>query len=210
VADGALLHFDTRTFADLDQHIAQMGSRLGKWAEADALIEQLAIQRDAATAKLLGRAAAPAILFEYCVCTTYDPDPDRRVADPARTILVGGHLAPDLIQLIGGRPLFTEPGDPAKWVTVEEIREAQPDMVLQYDCHGCPTAQQHPIPARRGWSALPAVSRHAVYSLRENISDPNLCFPAPLEELVDIVNRRHVHPGSESGAAPINEPLLGP
>jgi hypothetical protein len=83
-------------------------------------------------------------------------------------------------------------------------------MVLQYDCHGCPTAQQHPIPARRGWSALPAVSRHAVYSLRENISDPNLCFPAPLEELVDIVNRRHVHPGSESGAAPINEPLLGP
>jgi hypothetical protein len=49
-----------------------------------------------------------------------------------------------------------------------------------------------------------------VYSLRENISDPNLCFPAPLEELVDIVNRRHVHPGSESGAAPINEPLLGP
>jgi hypothetical protein len=40
---------------------------------------------------------------------------------------------------------------------------------------------------------LPAVLRQAVYPLHENISDPNLCFPAPLEELVDIVNRRHMN-----------------
>ena len=193
VADGALWHFDTRTFADLDQHITQMGALLDKAAEAAALIEQLAMKRDEATARLLELPAAPTVLFEYCVCTTYDPDPGRRVADPARTVLVGGHLAPDLIQLIGGRPLFAQPGDAAKWVTVDEIRAAQPDMVLQYDCHGCPVARKHPIPARRGWSDLPAVSRHAVYPLRENISDPNLCFPAPLEELVAIANRRHVN-----------------
>jgi iron complex transport system substrate-binding protein len=193
VAERALLHFDTRTFADLDQHITQIGSRLGREAEAAALIEQVAMKRDAITGQLSARAAAPTVLFEYCVCTTYDPDPDRRVAEPARTILVGGHLAPDLIQLIGGRPLFAQPGDPAKWVTVDDIRAAQPDMVLQYDCHGCPTAQQHPIAARQGWSDLPAVLRQAVYPLHENISDPNLCFPAPLEELVDIVNRRHMN-----------------
>ena len=193
VADGALLHFDTRTFADLDRHMTQIGLRLDKLAEAEALIEQLAMKRHEATARLIERPAAPTtVLFEYCVCTTYDPEPDRRVADPAHTILVGGHLAPDLIQLVGGRPLFAQPGDAAKWVTADEIREAQPDMVLQYDCHGCPTARKHPIPARRGWSDLPAVSRRAVYPLQENISDPNLCFPAPLDELVDIVNRRHM------------------
>jgi ABC-type Fe3+-hydroxamate transport system substrate-binding protein len=202
VADGALLHFDTRTFADLDQHLTQIGARLGKVAEAAALIEQLAVKRDAATARLSEWPSAPTVLFEYCVCTTYDPEPDRRVADPARTILVGGHLAPDLIQLVSGRPLFAQPGDPAKWVTIDEIREAQPDMVLQYDCHGCPIAQKHPIPARQGWSDLPAVSRHAVYSLRENISDPNLCFPAPLAELVDIMNLCHmsaINPANHQG-----------
>ena len=192
VAEGALLHVDTRTFADLDQHIRQIGSRLGKLTEAEGLIEQLAMRRDEITLRLTAPLAAPTVLFEYCVCTTYDPEPGRRVADPARTVLVGGHLAPDLIQLIGGRPLFSQPGDSARWVTIDEIREAQPDIVLQYDCHGCPTAQKYPIPTRRGWLDLPAVSSHAVYPLHENMSDPNLCFPAPLEELVDIVNGHHV------------------
>jgi ABC-type Fe3+-hydroxamate transport system substrate-binding protein len=122
------------------------------------------------------------------VCIHYDADPDRRIADPARAILVGGHLAPDLIRLSGGAPLFTQPGDTAKWVAFDEIRAAQPDVILQFDCHGCPTARKHPIPRRPGWSGLAAVAGHAVYPLRANISDPNLCFSEALEELVGIMN----------------------
>jgi iron complex transport system substrate-binding protein len=122
------------------------------------------------------------------VCLQYDADPDRRVADPARAILVGGHLAPELIQLSGGAPLFTQPGDTAKWVAFDAIRAAQPDVILQFDCHGCPTARKHPMTARRGWSELAAVARAAVYPLSANISDPNLCFPAALEQLVGVLN----------------------
>src|SRR5262249_32924231 len=106
----------------------------------------------------------------------------------AHTILVGGHLAPELIQWSGGTPLFTQPGDTAKWVTFDEIRAAQPDVILQFDCHGCPTARKHPIPGRHGWSGLPAVSHAAVYPLSANISDPNLCFPAAFEHLVGVLN----------------------
>jgi iron complex transport system substrate-binding protein len=188
VSTDALCHFDTRTLYDLDQHIQQIGVLLGKTAAAVSLTTQLARRRDAATARQRGRAVPPTAFLEYCVCLQYDPDPDRRVADPARTILVGGHLAPDLIQLSGGAPLFTQPGDTAKWVAFDEIRAAQPEVVLQYDCHGCPTARKHPVPARRGWSELAAVRRAAVYPLSENISDPNLCFPVALEQLVDVLN----------------------
>jgi hypothetical protein len=113
---------------------------------------------------------------------------DRRIAEPVRAILVGGHLVPDLIRLSGGAPLFTQPGDTAQWVAFDEIRVTQLDMILQFDCHGCPTAKKHPIPRRPGWSELAAVSRHAVYPLHANIRDPNLCFPTALEELVDILN----------------------
>lgn len=187
----AVFHFDTRTFADLDQHLAYIGSLLGKTEEATALIAQLATKRNEAKARQLRQAAPPTVLFEYCVCTTYDPDPERRVADPARTILVGGHLAPELIQLSGGAPLFAQPGDPAKWVAFDALRAAQPDVVLQFDCHGCPTARKHPTHTRPGWSDLPAVCRNAVYPLRENLSDPNLCFPAPLEEVMGVL-RTHV------------------
>jgi ABC-type Fe3+-hydroxamate transport system substrate-binding protein len=189
----ALLHFDTRTFNDLEQHIARLGTMLERATKATQLLATLAARRDQTRARPRHLATPPAVLFEYCVCTTYDDDPQRRVAHPAQTILVGGHLAPELIQLGGGTPLFVQPGDTARWVTMDEIRAAPPDVVLQYDCHGCPVARQHPLHTRPGWSDLPAVARQAVYALRENISDPNLCFPAPLAEVMEILRR--VRPG---------------
>ena len=193
VAADALFHFDTRTFDDLEQQIQQVGVLLSKIEEAARLTAHLASRRDEAKARQRGRSVPPTVLLEYCVCIQYDADPDRRVANPAHTILVGGHLAPELIQLSGGAPLFTQPGDTAKWVAFDDIRAAQPDVVLQFDCHGCPTARKHPIPARLGWSELTAVSRDAVYPLSENISDPNLCFPAPLEQLVGVLNHFAAH-----------------
>jgi ABC-type Fe3+-hydroxamate transport system substrate-binding protein len=188
VAADALFHFDTRALHDLEQHIQQIGVLLDKPQEAVRVTAQLARRRDEAQAQQRERSVPPTAFLEYCVCTHYDADPDRRIADPARAILVGGHLAPDLIRLSGCTPLFTQPGDTAKWVAFDEIRAAQPDVILQFDCHGCPTARKHPISARRGWSELAAVSRHAVYPLNTNISDPNLCFPTALEELVGILN----------------------
>jgi ABC-type Fe3+-hydroxamate transport system substrate-binding protein len=188
VAANTLYHFDTRTFTDLEQHIQQIGTLLGQTAQATRLTAQLARRRAAAQARRRRRSRPPTVLFEYCVCIQYDPDPHRRIANPAHTILVGGHFAPELIQLSGGAPLFAQPGDTARWVAFDEIRAAQPDVVLQYDCHGCPTARQHPIPARRGWAELLAVRRAAVYPLSTNISDPNLGFPAALEELVDVLH----------------------
>ena len=188
VADDAVYHFDTRTFDDLEQHIRQLGDLLGQPEGAVALTEQIAARRDEILARRVELAVAPTALFEYCVCTQYDSDPECRVANPAQTILVSGHLAPELIRLSGGEALFMQPGETAKWVTFNDIREAQPDVVLQYDCHGCPAAGKHPVHARQGWSELAAVRQHTVYVLQENISNPNLCFPAGLAELVDVMN----------------------
>ncbi len=188
VAAEAMFHFDTRTFNDLEQHIRDIGALLGVDEAATATIRQVAAKRDEIIAKRISHAATPTVLFEYCVCTTYDADPEQRVADPARTILVGGHLAPELIQLSGGKPVLAQPGDTARWMPFDEIRKVRPEVVLQYDYHGCPTARQYPVRTRRGWDDLPAVDREAVYAVHENISDPNLCFPAPLEELVGVFN----------------------
>ena len=188
VADDAVLHFDTRTFADLDQHIRQLGELLGKPDTAAAVIDRITARRDAILARRSTGVAAPSALFEYCACTKYDADPERRVTNPAQTILVGGHLAPELIRLSGGSPLLMQPGETARWVELDEIRQARPEVVLQYDCHGCPAAMKHPVRTRQGWSELPAVGRDAVYVLQENISNPNLCFPTALAELVDVFN----------------------
>ncbi len=189
VTPEAVLHWDIRTFADMLVQVQELGALLGKGADAARLTAQLTQKRDAVQARQPQSVAPPTVLFEYCVCTHYDADPERRLAEPARTVLVGGHLAPELIQWSGGVPVCAQPGDTARWVAFDEVRAAQPAIILQYDCHGCPTASQHPIPTRHGWNALPAVAHQAVYPVRENISDPNLCFPVALEHVAAILHR---------------------
>ena len=183
----ALVDFDTRTLRDLDQQIVTIGDIVGKRETARAIVAQLAARREAILAQRSAIARRPKVLFEYCVCIKYDPDPVRRFANPGRFVMAGGHLAPDLIRLSGGEPLFTKPGDAVAWVDFKDIRDAQPDMVLAFDCDGCPNAMTHPIAARRGWSDLKAVSDHAVYRPRKNIANPNLCYPDALAELVKLV-----------------------
>ena len=181
-------NFDTRTFADLEHHIQHIGQLVGKAEAAKHLLQQITTRKDEIIATCLTSSKRPTMLFEYCVCIKYDPDPERRFANPARFIMAGGHLAPELIRLSGGEPLFTQPGDTVEWVSFEAIRDAQPDVILLFACNGCPNAQKHPIDTRKGWSELSAVSRQSVYRLRENISNPNLCFPVALEQLVGVVN----------------------
>ncbi len=185
----AFINFDTRTLTDLDRQIVTMGEIVGKRDAAQAIVTQLAARRDAVLGRRPSPARRPTVLFEYCVCIKYDPDPARRFANPGRFVMAGGHLAPDLIRLSGGDPLFSRPGDAVAWTDFKVVREAQPDMVLAFDCNGCPNAMTHPIAARPGWSDLKAVSDHAVYRPSRNIANPNLCYPEALAELVELVTR---------------------
>src|SRR5215831_1346518 len=73
----AVYHFDTRTFADLDQQIQQIGVLLSTPKAAARLSAQLASRRNEARARQRGRSTVPTVLFEYCVCVQYDVDPDR-------------------------------------------------------------------------------------------------------------------------------------
>jgi iron complex transport system substrate-binding protein len=183
----AFVNFDTRTLTDLDQQIVTIGDIVGKREAAREIATKLAARREAILARHVVPARRPTVLFEYCVCIKYDPDPARRFANPGRFVMAGGHLAPDLIRLSGGEPLFTRPGDAVAWTDFKVIREAQPDIVLAFDCNGCPNAMSHPIAARPGWSSLRAVSSRAVYRPSRNIANPNLCYPEALAELVELV-----------------------
>ena len=183
----ALVNFDTRTLRDLDQQIITIGGIVGKLGAAQDIVAQLAARREAILAQRSTPARRPTVLFEYCVCIKYDPDPVRRFANPGRFVMTGGYLAPDLIRLSGGEPLFTKPGDAVTWIEFEAIRNAQPDIVLAFDCNGCSNAMTYPIATRPGWSDLTAVSGHTVYRPTRNIANPNLCYPDALAELVEMV-----------------------
>jgi iron complex transport system substrate-binding protein len=187
LAPEACSAFDPRTFDDVDRHIAIIGDLVGEPDAARAIVADLAARRAAVLARHAVPARRPTVLFEYCVCIKYHPDPARRFANPGRFVMVGGHLAPELIRLAGGEPLFTKPGDTIAWTDFRDIRAAQPDIVLAFDCGGCPNALRHPVPARKGWSDLTAVATDSVYRPARNIANPNLCYPRALADLAEVV-----------------------
>ena len=187
VAPGALINFDTRTLADLDRQIATIGELIGKPDAARKLIARLAERRAAALVHRKAPHRRPSVLFEYCVCIKYHPDPARRFANPGRFVMAGGHLAPELIQLAGGEPLFTKPGDTVAWTDFNDIKTAEPGILLIFDCNGCPNALKHPVADRPGWRGLAAFSSQAVFRPRLNIANPNLCYPAALAELSTFI-----------------------
>jgi iron complex transport system substrate-binding protein len=183
----ALINFDTRTLADLDRQILAIGRIVGRMEAAQELLSQLAERRDAVLAQWRKPARAPAILFEYCICIKYHPDPARRRANPGRFVMVGGYLAPELDRLCGGEPLLAKTGDAVAWVDFESVRTAGPDMILAFDCRDCANAMSYPVATRPGWTELEAVSSDAVYRPRRNIANPNLCYPSALAELAELV-----------------------
>jgi ABC-type Fe3+-hydroxamate transport system substrate-binding protein len=178
-----LINYDTRTFADLYSHIRDIGRLVDKESAAENVIAYLDAERTRDQPIARGR-QIPRVLLEYCVCIKFDPDANNRRARPDRFVMVGGHLAPELIGLSGGSCLFTQSGDTVKWVPANEIHAAQPDIILQFDCGGCANARKHPMGERKGiWMDLKAVQSNCVFELSENISNPNLCFPLALRKL---------------------------
>jgi len=187
LAPEACIGFDTRTLYDLDRQIATIGDIVGEPDLAEELVASLAARRAAALERHPIPARRPTVLFEYCVCIKYHPDPARRFANPGRFVMVGGHLAPELIRLAGGEPFFTRPGDTIAWTDFRDICAAQPDIVLEFDCGGCPNALRHPVPSRKEWSDLTAFATGAIHRPARNIANPNLCHPRVLADLAEVV-----------------------
>ncbi|QIG49261.1 ABC transporter substrate-binding protein [Nordella sp. HKS 07] len=181
------VNFDIRTLADIDRQITAIGEILGKPQAAREMVAQLAVRRESVLARRSVSSRRPTVLFEYCVCIKYHPEPACRFANPGRFIMAGGYLAPELIRMSGGEPLFVKPGDAVAWIDFQDIREAQPDVILAFDCNGCPNSMKHPIAARPGWPDLKAVANSAVYRPRRNLANPNLCHPEALAELADLL-----------------------
>lgn len=181
------INFASKTLADLEGVIRALGVITDRTNEASALIAQVAARSRAVLQQTRPLSRRPSVLFEYCVCIKYHPDPERRFANPGRFVMVGGHLAPELIALAGGVPLITKPGDDVAWTDFKDIAAVDPDVILAFDCQSCPNARKHPVDGRPGWPSLSAVSSGSVYRPHRNIANPHICYPAALAELAGFL-----------------------
>jgi iron complex transport system substrate-binding protein len=121
-----------------------------------------------------------------------------------------GHWTPELIALAGGRPLLGTAGTRSRTLAWDDVRAADPDVLLIACCgfDVARTRQDLPILTRQpGFAALTAVRAGRVY-----VTDGNAYFSRPGPRLVDSLEilahaiAPHVHPLPTG--LPAAEPIL--
>jgi iron complex transport system substrate-binding protein len=170
--------------------------------------------------ELTGRATAAAQLdsrFDRAVANVRSV---RDGAAPQQTIVLEwtnppfacGHWTPELVELAGGRELLGRCGEPSRRVEWDDVRAADPDVLLIAPCgFDLPrTLQEIPwLHSQPGWSDLKAVRGGRVYAV-----DGSAYFNRPGPRLVDtlFILAEALHPERHRGAAPADsfQQLAGP
>ena len=126
-------------------------------------------------------------------------------------IYVGGHWVPEMIELAGGQDVFGTKKTPSFRVTIEEVIDAAPDVVLVAPCGY--TARQATEEFRtmklpHEWQNIPAVRNGQVYALEANsyFSRPGPRLITGLEILAKVLHPQvRVSHEAESTIHPLSE-----
>src|SRR5215831_10928595 len=126
-------------------------------------------------------------------------------------IYVGGHWVPEMIEFAGGRDVFGTPRTPSFRVTMEEVMDAAPDVLLVAPCGY--TAEQaseefRAMKFQAGWQDIPAVRSGQVYALEANsyFSRPGPRLVTGLEILAKVLHPQlKVSREAEAAIRPLSE-----
>jgi iron complex transport system substrate-binding protein len=129
------------------------------------------------------------------LCPPPDAGPLPRVAciEWMEPLMAAGNWMPELVRMAGGANLFGEDGRHSPWLTWEQVREADPDVVILAPCGfdlERTLGDVHWMTERAGWHDLRAVREGRVY-----MGDGNRYFNRPgprvvetLEALVEMLH----------------------
>jgi iron complex transport system substrate-binding protein len=152
------------------------------WESIDAVAA--ALRREAEGRALLARLGARVVAIG-----------ERAAAGPSRPrvaaiewlepLMVAGHWLPELIAIAGGEPLLARPGTRSRWLAWDELRAADPDVIVVAPC-GFPLARTQQelglLSALPGWRELAAVRSERVF-----LADGNRFFNRPGPRLVETL-----------------------
>ena len=165
-----LVSLDPRSLADVFADIRQVGEVTGHAEEAEALLRSLEERLEAVRARVAGRPRPKVVALEWL--------------DP---FFAGGHWVPEMIEIAGGLDVIAKPGDHSRRLTWEDVRAADPDLLVVMPCgfnEAGAREQIGLIADRPEWRELRAVREGRIYPV-----DANGCFSRPGPRLVDGIER---------------------
>ena len=127
---------------------------------------------------------------------------------------IGGHWVPEMIERAGGKDVFGKVRKPSSRVTLQDIVEAAPDVVLVSPCgYGAEQARDEyrSIVFPNQWNAIPAVQNKRVYALAANsyFSRPGPRLVTGIETLAKVLHPLlKVSPEAEAAILPLSGEAL--
>jgi iron complex transport system substrate-binding protein len=153
------------------------------WADIDRVARALGVAErgQALVAKLERRAAAIAAAAPRASGT--ERPPTVACIEWIEPLMAAGNWVPELVEMAGGANLFGEAGRHAPWMTWDQLRRADPEVVVVMPCGFDIARSRRELGAlveRPGWAELGAVRAERVF-----IADGNQYFNRPGPRLVD-------------------------
>ncbi|MDX1386911.1 MAG: cobalamin-binding protein [bacterium] len=152
---------------DIYEDFRRVGNALGQPKSSEKLIQQIQTEIHDSQKELPPQAQWPRV---FCL----------EWMDP---LMAAGNWMPELVHLAGGHNLSAEPGEHSPYVSWEDVKQANPDILLLMPC-GFDIArtqkEMNLLEGLPGWGDLKAVREGSVY-----ISDGNQYFNRPGPRLLD-------------------------
>ena len=150
-----VLCLNPQDLGDVWRDILWVGEETGRGPRAEALVTEIGERLAAVESQIASSTERPRVAFLEWLQPFY----------------VSGHWVPDMIAIAGGVDLFGRVRTPSFRVTLDEIVEAAPEMLLVSPCgYGAERAtdEYKSMAFPEEWNALPAVRNGRVYALEAN------------------------------------------
>jgi iron complex transport system substrate-binding protein len=189
-----ILCLNPQDLGDVWRDILWVGEETGRGPRAEALVKQIGTRLGMVENELATVSERPRVGFLEWLQPFY----------------VGGHWVPEMIELAGGEDVFGSKGTPSFRVSLDDIIDAAPEILLIAPCgYGAGKARDEyrSMTFPENWQSIPAVRDNRVYAL-----EANSYFSRPGPRLISGIEAlgKLFHPAieasreAESAALPIS------
>ena len=189
-----VLCLNPQDLGDVWRDILWVGEETGRGPRAEALVKQIGERLGAVENQLASASERPRVGFLEWLQPFY----------------IGGHWVPEMIELAGGEDLFGTKGTPSFRITLDDLVEAAPEILLIAPCGYSAEQARNEVRTMtfpQEWHAIPAVRNGRVYALEANsyFSRPGPRLVTGIEALAKLFHPAfEVTREAESAVSPIN------
>ncbi len=180
----AIVSLSPNGLEDVWANILRVGQALGCEERASVLVEGLRQSVHALSTAATALSSRPQV-----VCVEW-----------IEPLMAAGNWIPELVERAGGEYLLGQAGEHAPWIDWEQLRAADPDVLLLLPCgFGIDRTRRElpPLLAQSGWNDLRAVRGGRVYLLEGNqfFNRPGPRLVESLEILCEVLHPQHFNLG---------------